>query len=109
MFSIGFAASCYRGSSNPGSNSGTANLLCLELHSICQHQAAIALNCVYEHLYFIWIYFWHLLARYVLRYQKSLRELIRVLLMLSTKLDITKHFEVVNEIRGLGMLKKLFM
>lgn len=29
--------------------------------------------------------------------------------MLSIKLDTTKHFEVVNEIQGLGMLKKLFM
>ena len=35
-----------------------------------------ALSCVCEHLCFISIYFVHLLARCVLRYQKSLREVI---------------------------------
>lgn len=39
-----------------------------------QPWAAIALNCVCERLCFISIYFVHLLARGVLRYQKSLKE-----------------------------------
>ncbi|EPY73163.1 mitochondrial folate transporter/carrier [Camelus ferus] len=43
-------------------------LLSWELHSASQHQAAIALNCVCEHLCFIWIYFVHPLARCVLSY-----------------------------------------
>lgn len=47
-----------------------------ELHSAAQPQAAVALSRVYEHLCFISIYFMHLLARCVLRYQKSLRGVI---------------------------------
>ena len=47
--------------------SGTTKLLPLELDSASLHQAAIALNCVSEHLCFILTYFLHLLARCVLR------------------------------------------
>lgn len=50
-------------------------LLTRELHLASQHQTATALNCVCEHLCFILIYFVHLLARCVLRYQKSLERL----------------------------------
>lgn len=47
-----------------------------ELRSASCHQAATALNCGCEHLCFILIYFVYLLERCVLRYQKSLREVI---------------------------------
>ena len=50
----------------PSSKSGPAELLPQELHSASQHLASIALNCVYEHLGFISIYFVHPLARCVL-------------------------------------------
>jgi len=53
------------------SNSGAAKLLPPKLCSASQRQAAIALNRVCEHLGF---HFVHPLARCVLRYQKSLRE-----------------------------------
>jgi len=56
------------------SKSGPSKLLALELHSVSQHEAAIPLNFICEHLYFISIYCVHPLARYVLRSQKSLRE-----------------------------------
>lgn len=39
-----------------------------------QHEATRTLNCVCEHLYFVSICSVHLLAKRVLRYQKSLRE-----------------------------------
>lgn len=41
-----------------------------------QHPATAALNCGCEHLCFIWSYFVCPLARHVLRYQKSLRDVI---------------------------------
>ena len=47
---------------NQSSERGPSTLLPQELHS-SQHQAAIALNCVYEHLCFILIYFVHPLSR----------------------------------------------
>ena len=53
---------------SPGSFQGTT--------SASQHQAAITLNCVCEHLCFISTYFVYLVTRCVLRYQKSLREII---------------------------------
>ena len=47
-----------------------------KLHSASQDPAVIALNCVWEHLCLISIYCVHPLARCVLRYQKSFREVI---------------------------------
>lgn len=47
-----------------------------EPHSAPQPRATRASNCVCEHLCFVSIYFWYLLARCVLWYQKSLREVI---------------------------------
>ena len=58
------------------SKSGAVDLLSPELHSASQYQATKALNCVCEHLCFISIYVVHLLARSVLKYQKSLRKVI---------------------------------
>lgn len=54
----GFAAS------TGSSERGTARLL---LRNYIQHQSAVALSCVCEHLCFISIYFVHLLARCALR------------------------------------------
>ena len=51
-----------------------ALLLPQGLYSASQHQATRALNCICERLCFISIYFVHLLARHVLRCQKSLIE-----------------------------------
>ena len=53
----------------PGGENGAAKLLPLELPLASQHQAARAWHRVCEHPGFI--YFVHLLARCVLRYQKS--------------------------------------
>lgn len=60
-----------------------------ELHSASQHQASMALNCVYEHLCFISICFVYPSAGCILKYQKSLRKLMRVLI-LSVKFFIIK-------------------
>lgn len=56
--------------------SSPTKLLPWDLHSAHQHQAGIALRCVCEHLCFISIYSTHPLARWVLRHQKNLREVI---------------------------------
>ena len=72
--SICFTVNPYRG--NLSRESSPAQLLLPKLHSAFQHQATRALNCICEHLCFISIYFVHLLARCVLRYQKSLGEVI---------------------------------
>ena len=56
----------------PSSERGTAQLPSWKLHQVSQHQATIALNCVYEHLCSFLIYY--LLARCVWRYQKNLRD-----------------------------------
>ena len=45
---------------------GTTQLLLWKIYSASQHQAAIALNCVCEHLCFISVYFVYLLVRCVL-------------------------------------------
>lgn len=55
----------------PSSDRCTTKRLPGELYS---DQVAIASNCVCEYLCFISVYFVHLLARYVIRYQKSLEE-----------------------------------
>ena len=55
------------------SESGLIKLLPQELHSASKHQAP-RVNCVWKYLCFILIYFVHPLAKWVLRYQKSLRE-----------------------------------
>ena len=61
------------------SGSGTTKLLPWELHSASQHQDTIALNCVCELLCFNSAYFVPPLIRYAQGYQKSLKELLRVL------------------------------
>lgn len=58
------------------SKSGATKHLPQELHSASWHQAAIALSCVCEHVSFSLISSVHLLASYVVRYQKSLRKVI---------------------------------
>lgn len=73
-FGVRFAASPYRGSVHPSSESGPSKLLPQELYSASQYQAIRALKCVCEHLCFISIYCVHPLARCVLMYQKCLRE-----------------------------------
>jgi len=65
-----------RSQHTPDSTCGAAQLLPRELHSASQGQATIVLNCVCEHLCFISIYFVRPLARCVLMYQKSLKEVI---------------------------------
>ena len=81
----------HRSSTPQGSGSGPAKLLPQEPNSASQHQAAIALNRVCEHLSFMSICFMHLLARCVLKYQKTLRELLLLrVFMLSIKMDIIK-------------------
>ena len=55
-FSSCFAARRYRGSATLISESSAAKLLPWELPSTSQHQAAVALNCVCEHLCFISIF-----------------------------------------------------
>ena len=62
-FSVCFAVAVTEAAPAPGSQSGTAKLHPWELPSAPQHQAARALN--YEHLFFILIYYEHLLARCV--------------------------------------------
>lgn len=57
------------------------------------HQAAIALKCKCEHLWFISIYCVHTLARNALKYQKNLTEIVRVFVMLRVKLDAIKCFD----------------
>lgn len=64
-------ATCTQSSMN-----GTAKLLPKELHWASKHQASRALNYVCNHLCSVSVYFVHLLARWVLRYQKSLRTVI---------------------------------
>ena len=61
---------------HPSRETGSAKLLPQEPHAASQSPAARALDCVYEHRRFMSISFVHLLARCVLRYQKSLRGLI---------------------------------
>ncbi|CAD7671529.1 unnamed protein product [Nyctereutes procyonoides] len=55
----------------PNIESGITKLLLWELHSASQHQAAIALNCVSEHLCSLSIYFVHLLAKCVLNFHQG--------------------------------------
>lgn len=69
-----FCSSCYRGSVHPEQLEWYL-LVPSPGKSASQHQALIALNCVFKHLYFIFIYFVHLLAKCGLGYQNSLREL----------------------------------
>lgn len=76
MFTVCFAVSLYRGSAHPKQQDWPAKLLPQELHSAPQHQATVALNWVCEHLCFILICFVPLFTRCVLRYQKSLIEVI---------------------------------
>lgn len=66
-----FAVSHYRGSTHP-EKSGPTKILPWELHSASSHQSFE----LCEHLCFILIYSVHLLARCVLLYQKSQREVI---------------------------------
>lgn len=75
-FSAGFEASVVEAAHVPSSESRAAKLLPQEPHSASRHQAGRALNCVFEYLGFTSISFVHLLARCVVRYQKSLREVI---------------------------------
>jgi len=77
-FSVCFAMSHYGGSARPEhrGKSGPIELLPQEIHSTSQYPVARALNCVCEHLCFVLIYSVHPLARCVLRYQKSLKEVI---------------------------------
>ncbi|CAD7694308.1 unnamed protein product [Nyctereutes procyonoides] len=58
-------SSCYGGNVHPKQQDGI-QLFTRGPHSASQHQAAIALKCVCEHLWFTSIYFVHLLARCVL-------------------------------------------
>ena len=51
-FNICFAVSCYRGSAQQSIESGPAKVFPRELHSTSQHQGAIVLNYVCEHLCF---------------------------------------------------------
>lgn len=71
-----FCSESWRGRVYLKNRSDTTKLLPQKLHSGLQHQATMALNGVCEHLCFIPIYYVHSLARYVLKYQKSLREII---------------------------------
>lgn len=78
-FSICLAVSPYRGSTYLEQREWPYQLLLRELHSISA-SSATAVNSVCEHLCFISsIYFVFPLARFVQRYQKSLREFARVL------------------------------
>lgn len=82
-----------------GSESGTTKLLPQELYSASQPQASITLNCVREHLCFIWVYFVHPLARYILRYQKCLREHIRVFTQRKTGHNLIVFGRLFLEVR----------
>ena len=61
------AGAITEGESTMSSKSGRAKLIPWKLHSAPQHHAAIALNCVCEHLCFISIYSVYPLARRVIR------------------------------------------
>jgi len=71
VINICFAASCYR-----GSQSGPSNLLPWEPQWASQPPATRVQSSAQRHTYFISIYFVHLLARCVLRYQKILKKFI---------------------------------
>lgn len=83
-FSMWFSESQYRGSANLSSESGTAQP---PPRNYNQHLSFKPwhLNCVCDHLCFISIYLVHPLARRVLRYQKSLRDIFGVW-------ECSKHF-----------------
>lgn len=66
-FDVCFAGGFIKAVHTSSTQSGTSKLLPREPHSASQHQAAIALNSVFEHLCFILIYFVHLLSRRVPR------------------------------------------
>lgn len=73
VLGVDFAGSCYRGSTFPTVEVTKPSSFPQELQTAAQHQAAIVLNCVYEHLCFLSVYFVHLLARCNLRYWKRQR------------------------------------
>lgn len=67
-FSLCFAVSRYRGRTHPQHWEWTHQAPSLRtIYSASQHQATTALNCICEHLCFIFICFVHLLARCIPR------------------------------------------
>lgn len=67
---------CPRGSTHPEQGEWPPKLLPWKLHPASQHPAATALNRICDYLWFISTYPIQPLARCVLRYQKSPKELI---------------------------------
>lgn len=72
---------------------GPAKLLHQEPHSASQHPAAVALNCVCEHLGFLSIYVVHPLASCVSYKVSEKPKGAREGVKFPVKLDVIKHFD----------------